>query len=345
LQPPELARVRIDLNDPRRMRNEIAGPVSGIESEASSEHENGVRGHALAGETVEALHKPAAAIPVDPGERPEPLEIRKGWYAARLDQPGERFRSLHPAQLRAHDDHRPVRFRQNIERELDVLRARTGSLAEPDDLRRREARLLDRRREHVPWQVDQHRPARRSECDADRLVDQARDVVDGKHAMRPFRDRRGDRHLIDPGLERVRFVVPYRSGAGQEQHRGPIEKGIRDRRHRIREPAAGGDESHAEPLPGPGIALRGMTCRGLVPRVDDRQLPVEAGLEDRIDVSAVQAEDHLDAGLGERRDDQLASRDQCHPLSVSFDDRRGALARAAHTAIQPPSATIACPVM
>ena len=176
-------------------------------------------------------------------------------------------------------------------------------------------RLVDRAAEHVHRNVEQHRPARPGERGPDRLRDQPRNIRRHLDLVGPFGDRPGDRRLVDPRLQRVGLRLSEPGRAADVEDRRAIEKGVGDRGHDVGEAGPRRDHRDAEPVAGAGIALRGMAGGDLVPRVDDRQIVIEAGLEDRIDMGAVQPEQPVDARLLQGSDEQFAAADLAHPFA------------------------------
>ena len=75
---------------------------------------------------------------------------------------------------------------------------------------------------------------------------------------------------------------------------------------------AGGDNRHAAAAGGPRPAFGGVAGDLLVADIDNLDLLVQAGVEDRLHVAAAEGEDRVDAFMLDGAGDEVASVNQSH---------------------------------
>jgi len=110
--------------------------------------------------------------------------------------------------------------------------------------------------------------------------------------------RPGDGHLIDARLQGVGFRVPQRRRATNIEHGGAVQIGVGHRRDDVSEAGTGGDECHPKGAVGACVTFGGMPGGHFVAGVEHVDRVIAAGLEQGLEMGAMQAENLANPGLG-----------------------------------------------
>ncbi len=219
----DLARIDLDVDNPRVLRHDQPGRGEREQAEAHAEREDHVRpfagrfeiGHLVEGAAIERMIARQQAVRGEIGE---------GRDAGRFDEAADGIGRGGGTEAAAEHDRWAFGRLQHRQRLGDGggRGRRRGSLDEARDLDRI---LGDPAGEHVHRYVEQHRAARAGQRRANGLHDQPRNIRGRGDLLRPFGDRAGDRGLIDAGLQRVGFGLVPGGGAADVEHRRAIEIG------------------------------------------------------------------------------------------------------------------------
>lgn len=133
--------------------------------------------------------------------------------------------------------------------------------------------------------------------------------------MRPGRHWRGCRDLVEASLEDVELGLAKRRAARDVQHWHAIEVGVGNGGVGVREPGPRGNRADSDASGRPSVGLGCVPRGALVPRVDQPDPVAGAGLQERIEVAAVQREDVAHSGRGERPGQQLPAVNLRHRVS------------------------------
>jgi hypothetical protein len=164
---------------------------------------------------------------------------------------------------------------------LDRALRRRGGRVEHDVLRDAHRVLVDRRREHVHRQIEQHRTGRTGGGEAHRLRHEPRNLRRRRDLMRPLHHRPRDRHLIDARLQRVRLGIAQRRRAAQVEHGRAIEIRVGHGGDDVGEARPRGHHGDAERARGARVTFRRVSGRHFMSSVDDRHAVTSERLEDR----------------------------------------------------------------
>jgi hypothetical protein len=128
-----------------------------------------------------------------------------------------------------------------------------------------------------------------------------------RDAVRPLGDRLHQPHLIDPAVQRQHFRIHQRCRAADDENGNAIEVRVGDAGDDVGHSRARRDDRHAGAAGGAGPAVRRMSRRLFVTRVDQPDSAIQGGLEDRVEMAAVQGEDLFDPLLLQNPDQHLAA--------------------------------------
>lgn len=171
----------------------------------------------------------------------------------------------------------------------------------------RHLRLVGGCEQDVDRQVQHHRTGCPGHGLADRKGDQAGYLLDDGDAVRPLRDRRRHRYLVDGALQRVHLGVPQRGRAGEDQHGRPVGVGDRNAGQRVRVARRRRHESDAQPARGAGVAVCGVNRHGFVSSVEQPNSIALQTDEQRIEMASVEPEGAIDSERPKRPRHQLAT--------------------------------------
>ena len=117
---------------------------------------------------------------------------------------------------------------------------------------------------------------------------------------------RGDGHLVDVHHRALALAVG-RGAPGDEHQRHAPCPGVDEPGERVAEPGPGGDRSHADVAGGQSPSLRSQGRGALMTCIDDAHVLVDAGIEQRQDVAAGDAEHRRHTGRAMRARQQRAA--------------------------------------
>ncbi|EPX76632.1 hypothetical protein Salmuc_00464 [Salipiger mucosus DSM 16094] len=176
--------------------------------------------------------------------------------AQRIDEAPDGVRHARRARLEAQDDHRPSRLRQKVMRLREFRQTGRSGTRSGKAGGRRAAR-------GDAGQLDMHRPLRRGQGKIQKPLDLVSRRVTIETAM-PLHDRRAHRRLVEDLMRHVggeRLAEPV----GHEHHRRPVERGMREPVHRLRQPRPLGGQRGAGGAGHVGIGRRHHHRRVLGP--------------------------------------------------------------------------------
>ncbi len=154
------------------------------------------------------------------------------------------------------------------------------------------------------------------------MAERHRDKLGNSRGLRdrvgPFRDRAHQGHLIDTALQLQQFVVEQRAASANQEHRNRVHVGVGHAGHRVGHARSRGDHRHAGTSGRARPSVGHMRRRLLVAGVDDAEVMSEAGIEDRVQMAAVQGKDLAHAFALQGPDHHLTAVYLCHRLVSQF---------------------------
>jgi hypothetical protein len=307
----DLVTFDVHLNESRLFRNDQRALAAGEQAKAGAENEAGVELHAHLSEGAES-GKAAAGQLVVFGHHAARFRVGEHGNAGAFGEGDEGLPGSGKPGAAADEDGRPLRLTQPLDGLLDGRGGGRRRCFRPQLLREVYLRLVDAAEQNVgrDLQKDRSRPARGG--DAQRLGDQFGNALHVRNAVRPLRDRLHEGHLVEAALQRQGLGVDERRSAADEQGRHTVEVGVGDTGDDVGDARPGGDDSNARcpgcPCPGVG----GVAGSLLVAHVDEADVVVESGLEDGVQMPAVQGEDFPDALLLQHAHEHFTAVDFCH---------------------------------
>ncbi len=214
-------------------------------------------------------------------------------------------------------DHRPARLSEQLQGAHNGLMRRGGRRVDIHRFGDGHGSILDRRTQHVRGHVQQHRSGRARGGEADGLRDEPRYLLHGGDLVRPLGHGPGDADLVDAGLEGVGLGIAQRGGAADVQDGSTVQEGIGHGSDDVREARAGRHHCDAELAGGARITFGRVPGRHLVARVEHRNAVIEARLEDRLQMCAVQSKELSNARLLQGAHQQLAARHRVTHVRIS----------------------------
>ena len=303
-----------------RGRDDALAPAAGEEAQPGPQHQHhigraGLPLHQPRGEEAEAAVAQGRVL----GHGAAGLGVHEHRHRGDLGQLAQQLGPAREPDPPASQDDGALGAGQQVQGRLHRLRPGGGRVLRAQALGPGDLLLLPPGEEDVNGhlQVDGPRPAGGGLADghghvfgdALRMVDAARPLGDGAHHLQLGEALQGESVLVAQG-----------AATAQHQHGHAVHEGVGHAGDGIGHPWAGGDGAHPQATGGarPGIGHVGR--RLLVAHVHDAEAVAVAGLQDGVNVAAVEGEQLPHAGRLQHAGDHLAAVDAGHgapPLARS----------------------------